>query len=130
MAHEAPVGLLPEPVVQFDQEGGHTVSAYMKLRDGVKAVGCVQPNPDALVFFYIAADGFPIGIRFHEPASGVAVCTLVDSLVEGPSGPEGVSRSAQHQFLTNPKDLSAFLRALKHALKGLENHPGAETRPT
>ena len=108
---------LPEPRVTFDREGGHITSAFIRLRDGVKAVGSVQPNPGALVFFQIAADGLPIGIRFHEPVSGTAVCELVDTLVEGTEGPDGVERQARHHFFTSPEDLRAFLRALKHTLE-------------
>ena len=115
-----PPGLLPEPVVTFDREGGHVVSAYLKLREGVKAAGCIQPKPDALVFFCVAADGIPIGIRFHEPASGVAVCELVDSLVEGLIEPEGVAGEAPYHFFTKPRELQAFVKALREALIGLE----------
>ena len=97
---ETPPGLLPKPVVTFDREGEHVVSAYLKLREGIKAAGCVQPNPDVLVFFYVAADGIPIGIRFHEPASGGAVCELVDSLVEGDTGPEEVGDEARYHLFT------------------------------
>ena len=125
----APV-FLPKPEVTFDKEGGLVVSAYMKLRDGIKAVGCVQPNADALVFFFIAADGLPIGIRFHEPASGIAVCAVLDSLVEGPSGPEGVSRDTQHHFFTEPDELRALIKALRETLVGLENHSNSDTCST
>lgn len=118
---ESPPGLLPVPVVTFDREGGRVVSAYLKLREGIKAAGCVQPKPDVLVFFYVAADGIPIGIRFHEPASGVAVCELVDSLVEGVTGPDGAAREARHCFFSDPRELQAFVKALREALIGLED---------
>ena len=127
MVRENTPGFLPQPIVTFDREGSHVVSAYMKLREGVKAAGCVQPNPDALVFFFVAADGLPVGIRFHEPASGVAVCALVDSLVEGSSGPTGVERAAQHHFFTEPNELRAFLRALRETIVGLEDHSSSDT---
>jgi len=103
---------LPEPRVTFDREEGRIVSAFILLRDGVKAIGSVQPSPQTLVFFQIAADGLPIGIRFHEPASATAVCELLDTLVD-PS-----------QFLTGPEDLRATLGALKHTLKEWQDPAG------
>ena len=115
MEYRKPAGFLPKPVVTFDREDGQTVSAYMKLREGVKAAGAMQPSPGVMVFLLVADDGVPVGISFHEPAGGVAVCEMVDSLVEGLAGSEGVG------LLTEPRDVSAFVKALRETLIGMEN---------
>jgi len=109
---------LEEPQVTFDKEDGRVVSAYIKLREGIKAVGSIQPNESVLVFFLIAEDGLPIGIRLHEPASGLAVCELIDKLIEGPDGPAGVSREIRHDFLSLD-DLQAVVRGVRRSLQEL-----------
>jgi hypothetical protein len=122
-----PDGLLPTPEVTFDKDGDHVVSAYLKLREGIQAIGSFQPDPEALVFFYVAEDGLPIGIRFLEPATGMAVCELVDLLAEGPAGRDGIGRESRLQYLTEAKEIREFVRALKKTLIGMEDRAEPDT---
>lgn len=110
---------MSEPTVILEQEDGKTVSAYVELRPGVTSAGIVQPNPRALVFFLVGHDGIPVGIRLFEPVSGVAACEIIDTLVEGPAGPEGVERQARHHFFLTPRDLKRCVRGFKQGLKEL-----------
>lgn len=114
-------GFLCEPIVTFDRlddrDDGPIVSAYVTLREGVKAVRMVQPNPSVLAFFLLAADGFPVGIRLHEPANGLAVCQIVSKLIEGPDGPEGVDRSAKNHFITTD-EIKAVVNGVERSLEG------------
>ncbi len=112
--------MLERPTVTVEREGGKIVSAYVELRRGMRAVGTVRPNPTALVYFLIAQDGLPIGIRLLEPVSGVAAVEIIDSLVENRSGPCGVERQAKHHFLRGPEELSRFLAGFKEGLKRLQ----------
>lgn len=112
-------GFLKEPKVSIHREDDGRKSAFIKLREGVKVQGVVQPNKDVLAFFLIAADGLPVGIRLHGPTSGVAICELIDTLIEGPSGPEGIRRDARHHFLTTADDVRVVTRAFKQSLEGL-----------
>lgn len=111
-------GFLKEPRVRIDREDDGRRSAFIQLREGVEVQGVVQPNKDVLAFFLIAADGLPVGIRLHGPASGVAVCELMDTLIEGPEGPEGVERNAHHCFFSID-DVRAVLRGFKQSLEEL-----------
>ena len=110
-----------EPQIRIDRENDKIVSVYVQLRDGVKAVGTIQPNPSALVFFLIAKDGLPIGIRLLEPVTGVAVCEILDTLVEGPDGPEGVTRQAQPHFVTDLDDWKRLVKAFRAGLAELQS---------
>lgn len=110
---------MSEPTVTLEREDGKIVSAFVDLRPGVKSVGMVQPNPAALVFFLIGPDGLPVGIQLFEPVSGVVACEIIDTLVEGPAGPEGVERQARHHLFLTPADLRRCVRGLSQGLKGL-----------
>ncbi len=112
-------GFRKDPEVSFCKEDDGRVSAFIKLRDNIKAHGVVQPNPNVLAFFLIASDGLPVGIRLHEPASGLAVCELMTTLIEGPDGPEGIDSDARHHFLTTPEEISAVLHGFKESIEGL-----------
>ena len=118
------LGFLPEPVVDFDRlddkEDGPIVSAYVTLREGVKAVRMVQPNPSVLVFFMVAADGLPVGIRLHEPANGIAVCQIVSKLIGGPDGPEGVDQTAKHHFIT-ADEIKSVVTGVEKSLVGFQS---------
>ena len=113
--------MLEPPKVTLEREEGRIVSAYVELRKGMKAVGSVQPNPSALVFFLLAQDGLPIGIRLLEPVSGVAVCEIINTLVEGPDGPCGVETRAQHHFFLKPEELGRFLAGFREGLQKLQD---------
>ncbi|MHC4953794.1 MAG: hypothetical protein ACYTGZ_07875 [Planctomycetota bacterium] len=114
---------LSEPIVVFDREGdredGAIVSAYVELRKGVPATRMVQPNSSVLVYFLIAADGLPVGISVHEPVSGMAVCEIVDKLIDGPDGPEGVDTSARHHFIT-ADEIQSVMRGMRKSIEGLQ----------
>ena len=115
------MNMLEHPEVTLEGEDGQVVSAYVEFRKGIKAVGTVQPNPSALVFFLLAQDGLPIGMRLLEPVSGVAVCEIINTLVEGPDGPCGVERCAQHHFFLGPQELSRFLAGFREGLQKLQD---------
>ncbi|MHC4408635.1 MAG: hypothetical protein ACYS0E_16755 [Planctomycetota bacterium] len=116
-------GFLSEPTVTFDREGddksGRVVSAYLELRQGIKAVRTVQPNSAVLVYFLVAEDGLPIGISFHEPVSGWAVCELVAKLIEGAEESQNVDKSASHPFIT-VDDVRSVVRGVGRSLEGLQ----------
>lgn len=116
-------GFLKKPIVTVDRErdcnGDEIVTAYVELRPGIRASHSVQPNPNVLLFFEIAEDGLPVGFSVHGPISGVAVCEIVSTLVEGPNGPEGVEQSARHQFIP-ASELPIVMRGMGKSLEGLE----------
>lgn len=122
MSDPTPV-FFTEPIVIFDREDdredGAIVSAHVKLREGVPAVRMVQPNPEVLVYFLIAADGLPVGISVHEPVSGIAVCEIVDKLIEGPDGPEGVDTHTRNHFIT-ADEIQAVMRGMRKSIEGLQ----------
>lgn len=92
--------MLPSPELQLlNDESGRTRAAYLRIREG-KAIRAVQPNKDALVFFYLGRDDFPVGIKFLEPKAGVAVSQLVLKFLEDRQGaPCGVDARVEHQYL-------------------------------
>jgi len=110
---------LAEPRVTFDRlDGcfdGPVTSAYVVLRDGVKAVRMVQPSRAALVFVLMAADELPIGIRLHEPADGAAVCRMLSELIESPGRAEAASGT---RGLT-ADEIKAAVDGVERSIEGL-----------
>jgi len=102
-----------------DRKDGAIVSAHVKLREGVADVRMVQPNPSVLVYFLMAADGLPVGISVHEPVSGIAACEIVDKLIEGPDGPEGVGTRTRNHFIT-ADEIQAVMRGMRKSIEGLQ----------
>lgn len=108
---------LPEPAIEFFQgPDGRTESAYISLRKE-KATHQVQPNPDHLVFFYIGADHYPVGVRLLEPVLGEAGAEVLMKLVFGRDGtPAGVDKQIRYFFRPMTlEQLDATLHLLQDA---------------
>ena len=109
---------LRRPTVEFEEYEDRILCAYVKLQDR-KAVRDVQPNPDVAVYFYLDDQGFPVGIKFYEPVSGLAAFEVVEHLICGPSGtPVGIDQHVECHFLTGD-ELCAAVAACHAALRRL-----------
>ena len=110
---------LEQPTIEFEQFRGGILCAYVKLQDR-PAVRDVQPNPDVGVFFYLDEQGFPVGVKFYEPVSGLAAFGVVEQLICGPGGaPEGVDRHVECKFWT-AHEVCAAVAAFHEATRRLE----------
>jgi len=100
---------LKEPeVIRVPDDVRGCEGAYIRLQDR-KAVRDIQPNPDAPVFFYLDEDGYPVGIMFLAPVSGVVAFSLVHALM-----PEGVDQQLRYHFL-GIDQIRAIVKAMEAA---------------
>ena len=113
MSSDSPIQLLDSPKVEVVRdEQGRFLSVYVKIREA-KPVSAVQPDPDALVFFYLGRDDFPVGIKIAEPAPGIAFSHLAMRLLESPEGvPEGIDAVVVHKWFREPQQHLDYLRRL------------------
>jgi len=91
----------PSPEYAYDDQGRIT-AMYLKIRTG-KAVRAVHPNKNVLVYFLLGQDDMPIGIKFLEPAPGLAITRVASYLYRGEDGkPGGMGQETKHDFIPLP----------------------------
>jgi hypothetical protein len=101
--------LLKRPEVEVLDDGGHS-ALYVRLQDkSIKAVRSIQPDPNVMIFFYLDANGFPVGIKFHESIPCVAMFRIF-------------GKTARPYLLTEPQLVEPFLAAFEKAAEKMPEH--------
>jgi len=111
---------LANPPVEFEEFNGRVVGAYVKLQDR-KAVRDIQPNPDVPVFFYLDADGWPVGAKFYAHVEGYIVAKLLDKFImDGDGNPHAMQPHVKCDFICTGSDVLAFMKSAQKATEKLE----------
>jgi hypothetical protein len=80
-------GLLEFPRLELLREqAGRIDAALIHLQDpSVKAVRCVHPHAESMVYFDVDAQGVPVSLVFHEPVFGEALWEIVSAMCVNPA---------------------------------------------
>ncbi len=127
-----PEGVIRRPRPEWIRDArGAVRAAYLPLRKD-PPVRAVRPDRRALVYFYLGADGFPVGVKFLEPKADVAIGCMSTLLFGDRNG--GRSRSRRRAKRTFPTSESAlrffvtFAKAAADAAQGMPALPGVGGR--